>query len=1302
MEATGELDPAGVAPTTTTVSTEPGPTTRSTTRSGGHPDAPSVVAVVVTRNPGSALDDTLASLVAQDHRSLSILVIDDGSTESVFDRVALVAPGAYVRRLDTTIGYAAAANVVTEMVQGAGYYLFCHDDVALAPDAVRLLVQTAAQHDASIAAPKLVSWDNHERFLSLGYAVDRSGLPVPLVALDDLDQGQHDQIRDVTAAHGAALLVEASAFASLGGFLPSLTSPQTGTIPHSATSPGPDLGEDLDLCLRARRRGRRIIVVPAARVAHQSVLHGSPVTLIVPQLSDRRRRPDEPPPLAEQRLLRDRNRIRTMIATAGATRLVILVPLLVLQALRHGAPARQALVGRRRTPFTALRLALANRADRTQAKLLAGPSAEGADALVGELVPVSSRLRAGLRSDVSADTARLWRAAERALGSRRGGRVAFGSLAIITAVVAFGSRGLIGSGIGRGGRLVALPPVGDLWRLVGSGWQEPGLGQFGATSPGVVLLAIASTLALGATGMVGTLAAVGPLFVGALGMYRATGTTDPSGRPVVHRSGVATAAVVVYLVVPIPFDALSTGNRGALWGYAILPWLFRSLERVLGTRPADGDPAADATPSVRPVEASGSDAATSVADVTRRVGLRSVGLGGLAAIVRPALLLAVAIAMDPTLSIVWLQTTLLFGLGALVTAGRDLGRRVVIRGCAIAAAAVVLLAPWALALGRSGANGWSFTGGDAATRSTLRIDQLLRLHTLPEGPIATASLAGLFVIAAVFVLFVADGARLLLAIRNWVVVAGSVLLAWLGGRGWLPPILPGPAIVLLPAAYCLARLSGEGLGALVGEVRRRGFGWRQGFAALGLASVALSALPVITASANGRWDRSVRAPIDNRAWMRGLQEGGFRVAFVGDPRVLPGSPVRLASGLGVSFSRDGLPTIADQWVVNETARTRAFADALTLARLGATTRLGAELAALGVRFVVLVERDRVDGPRFVSPADLRQSLLEQLDLRAVDSGNDLIVYENDAWVPAVWSPLTSPGLDRDGTVNTAGASNALVPTPLIGPTTTDDMPLDALRLRPPNSSFTGYLEADAEVIAAVPASPYWRLRVGNRSVKPVRLKGLIDAGGTERIGAPFSGFVAPSTGVATLRPARPWSVTLTLLSAALAWAGALILVAIDRHRRHLLVPDRPGLLPDLGHIDDADDEVDALTLAFVDDEFADDDFGPHRGTANAATARPLRPPSRDAVLDDSDRDIDRQRQRDDLEVVDPNPADGSVADELWSSFTRRRAGSNRSERDGGTDDLDLDGDDIDVDDGRPNRARQPGRASTNGSRRRRP
>src|SRR5690606_30684550 len=108
-------------------------------------------------------------------------VVDAGSAEEVKPRVGRAAPGAFVRRLPDNPGFGAAANEVLEVVEGAAFYLVCHDDIAPAPDAVRLLVEEAYRSNAGVVGPKLVAWDEPRRLLQVGEGVDHSGYAVPLV-----------------------------------------------------------------------------------------------------------------------------------------------------------------------------------------------------------------------------------------------------------------------------------------------------------------------------------------------------------------------------------------------------------------------------------------------------------------------------------------------------------------------------------------------------------------------------------------------------------------------------------------------------------------------------------------------------------------------------------------------------------------------------------------------------------------------------------------------------------------------------------------------------------------------------------------------------------------------------------------------------------------------------------------------------------------------------------------------------------------------------------------------------------------
>jgi len=210
---------------------------------------PPVVGVIVTCDPGWWLEDCLASLASQDYPELSVLVVDAGSVNDPTSRVGAVMSSAYVRRTGLRRGFGAAANEVLGVVRGASHYLLCHDDVVLDPDAVRRLVEEAFRSNAGIVAPKLVEWSAPERLLSAGMGTDHWGSPVRLVEHGELDQGQHDAVRDVFFAPAACSLVRADLFADLGGF----------DVGYGL------VGEDLDLSWRAHLVGARVVVPAISR-----------------------------------------------------------------------------------------------------------------------------------------------------------------------------------------------------------------------------------------------------------------------------------------------------------------------------------------------------------------------------------------------------------------------------------------------------------------------------------------------------------------------------------------------------------------------------------------------------------------------------------------------------------------------------------------------------------------------------------------------------------------------------------------------------------------------------------------------------------------------------------------------------------------------------------------------------------------------------------------------------------------------------------------------------------------------------
>ncbi|MEC8922008.1 MAG: glycosyltransferase family 2 protein, partial [Actinomycetota bacterium] len=213
--------------------------------------APPVVAVLVTEAPGEWFDEVLDGLVGQDYENFRVLAIDRGD-EPVESRVLNKIPDAVVAQATDSKGFGDAANKVRTLVEGCTFYLFLHDDVALAPDAVSLLVAEALESNAGILGPKILRWDDPSRILEMGGTIDAFGVLTPYVESGELDQQQHDRVRDAFVVSSVAMLVRVDLFETIEGFDPRIKS----------------IGEDVDLCWRAQLAGGRVLVVPDAVARH--------------------------------------------------------------------------------------------------------------------------------------------------------------------------------------------------------------------------------------------------------------------------------------------------------------------------------------------------------------------------------------------------------------------------------------------------------------------------------------------------------------------------------------------------------------------------------------------------------------------------------------------------------------------------------------------------------------------------------------------------------------------------------------------------------------------------------------------------------------------------------------------------------------------------------------------------------------------------------------------------------------------------------------------------------------------------
>ena len=572
--------------------------------------APPVVAVVVAHDPGPWFEETLASLASQDYAELSVLILDADSRDDLTARVAAVLPTAFVRRLDENRGFGATVNEVRTMVEGADYFLVCHDDVALFPDAVHLMVEEAFRSNAGIVTPKVVSWDDPERLVHVGMTADKGGSVVDRVQPHEIDHGQHDAVRDVFVAPGGSSLIRADLFEEIGGFDPAIVA----------------MGEDLDLCWRAQVVGARIIVAPDARVRHLEELAAGSRSVEPSLVGDG----DDPGgrPVTLQALQR-RHELLAVFKCYGPFHLVRVVPQVLILAIAEVVVA--ALAGNRaraRAVVHAWRWNLARlsatRQQRQELKAHRRLERQGGACAPGGgerptllLLPTGlpARVPRGPRRRAGRHRAGRHRAGRRGgagRGSRPGrprphpdrpaeptigtsgpargrlsGRVRVTVWLIAGVVVLLGTRGVLTGRLARRRAVRPLPqldghPLAVRHRMAPLGGGDHGAGRARAPGhrPGRHRCCWGPWVSAQKVLIFGCVP---------LGVWGVVRLLRPFGS---QRAGLV--AGLAYLALALPYNGLALGRWGALVVYAGAPWVLVRLFRATGAAPFV--PAAPAAP----------------------------------------------------------------------------------------------------------------------------------------------------------------------------------------------------------------------------------------------------------------------------------------------------------------------------------------------------------------------------------------------------------------------------------------------------------------------------------------------------------------------------------------------------------------------------------------------------------------------------------------------------------------------------------------------------------------------------------
>ncbi len=215
------------------------------------------ISAIVTNYNGLQLgliNDFFTSFLKNDYNNFEIFFVDNASTDESIKFVSEhFSSDSRVKIIQNPVNnMTRGINLALKRAKGK-YILFLNNDIYFAKGAVRKMVDFLNRHKSvALVQGKLISYFDHEKIDDVGETMDLYGNPVTLGSKEK-DVGQYDCRSEVLSVTGAASLLR------------SLLLKKVGLLDE-------DYGigyEDLDLSLRLRIAGYKIIYLPEVLIFHK-------------------------------------------------------------------------------------------------------------------------------------------------------------------------------------------------------------------------------------------------------------------------------------------------------------------------------------------------------------------------------------------------------------------------------------------------------------------------------------------------------------------------------------------------------------------------------------------------------------------------------------------------------------------------------------------------------------------------------------------------------------------------------------------------------------------------------------------------------------------------------------------------------------------------------------------------------------------------------------------------------------------------------------------------------------------------
>jgi len=224
---------------------------------------PKVAVVILNYNGKLLAERSLNSVMRSSYANKDVILVDNGSSDGSVEYLRARFPGVRILEVRPNRGVVGGRNCGFReaIARGCHYVLSLDNDVRIEPELVGELVAVAeADRSIGIVGPKTYADDGSQRIQCAGGQIRYTQNVSSERGSGETDRGQYDRIEDVDYFPGCGFMARREVLEKLG-FLDEGFS----ELAH----------EDTDFCMRAVRRGYRIVYVPRAVMWHRgSATHG--------------------------------------------------------------------------------------------------------------------------------------------------------------------------------------------------------------------------------------------------------------------------------------------------------------------------------------------------------------------------------------------------------------------------------------------------------------------------------------------------------------------------------------------------------------------------------------------------------------------------------------------------------------------------------------------------------------------------------------------------------------------------------------------------------------------------------------------------------------------------------------------------------------------------------------------------------------------------------------------------------------------------------------------------------------------